>query len=100
MALPELVPVGALRAEPVGLVLDLPVLRSDSGPELAVAEAPGGWCLIESELVLELELPVSESVLKAEERKLMLKAEGLLEWCSGPLVVLGVGLAAPGLETW
>ena len=90
MALPELVPAVALRAEPVGLVLDLPVLRSDSGLELAVAEAPGGWCLIESELVLELELPVSESVLKAE---------GLLERCSGPLVVLGVGLAAPGLET-
>ena len=99
MALPELVPVGALRAEPVGLVLDLPVLRSNSKLELAVAEASGGWCLIEPELVLELELPVSESVLKAEERKLMLKAEGLSERCSGPLVVLGVGLAAPGLET-
>ena len=54
---------------------------------------------MESELVLELELLVSESVLKAEERKPMLKAEGLLEQCSGPLVVLGVGLAAPGLET-
>ena len=90
MALPELVPVGALRVEPVGLVLDLPVLRSDSGLELAVAEALGGWCLIESELVLELESPVSESVLKAE---------GLSERCSGPLVVLGVGLAVPGLET-
>ena len=90
MALPELVPVGVLRAEPVGLVLDLPVLRSDSGLELAVAEAPGGWCLIESELVLELESPVSESALKAG---------GLSERCSGPLVVLGVGLAAPGLET-
>ena len=90
MVLPELVPVGALWAEPVGLVLDLPVLRSDSGLELAVAEAPGGWCLIESELVLELESPVSESVLKAE---------GLSERCSGLLVVLGVGLAAPGLET-
>ena len=90
MALPELVPAVALRAELVGLVLDLPVLRSDSGLELAVAEAPGGWCLIESELVLELESPVLESVLKAE---------GLSERCSGPLVVLGVGLAAPGLET-
>ena len=90
MALPELVPVGALRAEPVGLVLDLPVLRSDSGLELAVAEALGGWCLMESELVLELESLVSESVLKAE---------GLSERCSGPLVVLGVGLAVPGLET-
>ena len=99
MALPELVPVVALRAEPVGLVLGLPVLRSDSKLELAVAEALGGWCLIESELVLELESPVSESVLKAEERKLMLKAKGLSEQCSGPLVVLGVGLAAPGLET-
>ena len=99
MALPELVPVVALRAEPVGLVLGLPVLRSDLKLELAVAEVSGGWCLIESELVLELELPVSESVLKAEEQKLMLKAEGLLERCSGPLVVLGVGLAAPGLET-
>ena len=90
MALPELVPAVALRAEPVGLVLGLPVLRSDSKLELAVAEASGGWCLIEPELVLELELPVSESVLKAE---------GLSERCSGPLVVLGVGLAAPGLET-
>ena len=90
MALPELVPVVALRAEPVGLVLGLPVLRSDLKLKLAVAEALGGWCLIESELVLELELPVLESVLKAE---------GLSERCSGPLVVLGVGLAAPGLET-
>ena len=90
MALPELVPVGALQVEPVGLVLNLPVLRSDSGLELAVAEAPGGWCLIESELVLQLESPVSESVLEAE---------GLSERCSGPLVVLGVGLAAPGLGT-
>jgi hypothetical protein len=90
VALPELVPVVVLQAEPVGLVLDLPVLRSDLGLELAVAEAPWGWCLIESELVLELELPVLES---------MLKAEGLSEWCSGPLVVLGVVLAAPGLET-
>ena len=99
MALPELVPVVALRAEPVGLVLGLPVLRSDSKLELAVAEASGSWCLMESELVLELELPVLESVLKAEERKLMLKAEGLSERCSGPLVVHGVGLAAPGLET-
>ena len=90
MVLPELVPVVALRVEPVGLVLDLPVLHSDSGLELAVAEVPGGWCLIESELVLELELLVSESVLKAE---------GLSERCSEPLVVLGVGLAAPELET-
>ena len=90
MALPELVPVVVLRAEPVGLVLGLPVLRSDLKLELAVAEASGGWCLIESELVLELELLVSESVLKAE---------GLSERCSEPLVVLGVGLAAPGLET-
>ena len=90
MALPELVPVVVLRAELVGLVLGLPVLRSDSKLELAVAEASGGWCLIESELVLELESPVLESVLKAE---------GLSERCSGPLVVLGVGLAAPGLET-
>ena len=75
MVLPELVPVVALRVEPVGLVLDLPVLHSDSGLELAVAEAPGGWCLMESELVLGLELPVSESVLKAEEWNSMLKAE-------------------------
>ena len=99
MALPELVPAVALQAEPVGLVLGLPVLHLDSKLELAVAEVSGSWCLMESELVLELELPVSESVLKAEERKLMLKAEGLSEQCSGPLVVLGVGLAAPGLET-
>ena len=98
MALPELVPVVALRAEPVGLVLDLPVLRSDLKLELAVAEASGGWCLMESELVLELELPGSESVLKVEELKPRLKAEGLSERCSGPLVVLGVGLAALGLE--
>ena len=99
MVLPELVPVVALQAEPVGLVLDLPVLRLDSGLELAVAEAPGGWGLLELILVLELELPVSESVLKAEELKLMLKAERLSEQCSGLLVVLGVGLAVPRLET-
>ena len=97
MALPELVPVVALRAEPVGLVLDLPVLHSDSKLELAVAAASGGWCLMELELVLELELPESELVLKVEELKPRLKAEGLSEQCSGPLVVLGVGLAAPGL---
>ena len=99
MVLPELIPVVVLQVEPVGLVLDLPVLRLDSGLELAVAKAPGGWCLMESELVLGLELPVSESVLKAEERNSMLKAEELSELCSGPLVVLGVGLAAPKLET-
>ena len=88
MALPELVPVVALQAEPVGLVLDLPVLRSDSKLELTVAEASGGWCLMESELVLELELPGSELVLKVEELKPRLKAEGLSERCSGPLVLL------------
>ena len=98
MALPELVPVVALWVEPVGLVLDLPVLRSDSKLELAVAKVLGGWCLMESELVLELELPGSESVLKVKELKPRLKAEGLSDRCSGPLVVLGVGLAALGLE--
>ena len=45
MVLPELVPAVVLQAEPVGLVLDLPVLRSDLGLELAVAEAPGGLVL-------------------------------------------------------
>ena len=57
---------------------------------LLLLKRRGGWCLIESELVLELESPVLESVLKAE---------GLSERCSEPLVVLGVGLAAPELET-
>ena len=60
------------------------------GLSLLLLKRRGGWCLIELELVLELESPVSESVLKAE---------GLSERCSGPLVVLGVGLAAPGLKT-
>ena len=56
-------PGAALRAEPEGLELDLPGLRSESGLELEVAEAPGGWCLVESELGLELVLLVPESVL-------------------------------------